>query len=48
MDHQADADDEPAMKAILAGMKKRHEKTGDTPILIHLVSTHTSCEVMCP
>ncbi|RPD68447.1 NAD(P)-binding protein [Lentinus tigrinus ALCF2SS1-7] len=34
--HAADSDDEPAMKAILAGMKKRHEKIGDTPILIHL------------
>ncbi|RDX57050.1 NAD-P-binding protein, partial [Lentinus brumalis] len=32
----ADADDEPPMKAILVGMKKRHEKTGDTPILIHV------------
>ncbi|KAI0701878.1 NAD-P-binding protein [Cerioporus squamosus] len=32
----ADADDEPSMKAILAGMKQRHEKTGDTPILIHV------------
>ncbi|KAI0739622.1 NAD(P)-binding protein [Daedaleopsis nitida] len=33
--HTANCDDEPAMKAILAGLKKRHETIGDTPILIH-------------
>ncbi|RPD68444.1 NAD-P-binding protein [Lentinus tigrinus ALCF2SS1-7] len=33
--HTADADDEGAMKAILAGLKRRHEKTGDVPHLIH-------------
>ncbi|RPD64771.1 NAD-P-binding protein [Lentinus tigrinus ALCF2SS1-6] len=33
--HTADCDHEPAMKAILAGLKKRHEKLGDKPILIH-------------
>ncbi|KAI0682657.1 hypothetical protein C8T65DRAFT_596423, partial [Cerioporus squamosus] len=32
---QADADDEAALKAILAGLKRRHEKTGDVPHLIH-------------
>ena len=31
----ADADDLPAMKAILTGMKRRKEKTGEVPILIH-------------
>ena len=34
---QADADDEAAMKAILEGLKKRHEKLGDLPILIQTV-----------
>ncbi len=34
---QADADNEAALKAINAGLKKRHEKLGDTPILIHTV-----------
>ena len=34
---QADADSEDPMKAILAGLKARYEKTGDKPILIHTV-----------
>ncbi|KAI0327641.1 NAD-P-binding protein [Cubamyces sp. BRFM 1775] len=33
--HCADADDVPAAKAILSGLKKRHAKLGDLPILIH-------------
>ncbi|TFK91171.1 NAD-P-binding protein [Polyporus arcularius HHB13444] len=33
--HTADCDHEPAMKAILAGLKKRHERLGELPILIH-------------
>ncbi|TFK78738.1 hypothetical protein K466DRAFT_58712, partial [Polyporus arcularius HHB13444] len=33
--HTADADDEAALKAILAGLKRRHEKTGDVPHFIH-------------
>ncbi|TFK78447.1 NAD-P-binding protein [Polyporus arcularius HHB13444] len=33
--HTADATDEAALKAILAGLKRRHEKTGDVPHLIH-------------
>ena len=35
---QADADDEDAAKAILQGLKDRHEKTGKVPSLIHTVS----------
>nr|VWP01140.1 G protein beta subunit (G protein beta subunit 1) [Ganoderma boninense] len=35
----ADCDDEGPMKAILAGLKARHEKTGDKPILIHTSGT---------
>ncbi|KAI0668324.1 NAD-P-binding protein [Trametes maxima] len=31
----ADCDDVDAMKAILRGMKARHDKTGDVPLLIH-------------
>ncbi|KAI0783990.1 hypothetical protein BC629DRAFT_541283 [Irpex lacteus] len=31
----ADSDDLGAVTAFLAGLKKRHEKTGDLPILIH-------------
>ncbi|KDQ64980.1 hypothetical protein JAAARDRAFT_118161 [Jaapia argillacea MUCL 33604] len=34
----ADADDVPAIKAILRGLKKRHDETGVAPILIHTVS----------
>ncbi|GJE92242.1 NAD(P)-binding protein [Phanerochaete sordida] len=30
-----DADDLPAMQALLKGLKNRHEKTGDVPVLIH-------------
>ncbi|KAI0646705.1 NAD-P-binding protein [Trametes meyenii] len=37
--HTADADDEPAAKAILSGLKKRHAKLGDLPILIHTSGT---------
>ncbi|OSC98275.1 NAD-P-binding protein [Trametes coccinea BRFM310] len=37
--HCADADDLPAAKAILRGMKKRHAKVGDLPILIHTSGT---------
>ncbi|KAI0682662.1 NAD(P)-binding protein [Cerioporus squamosus] len=33
--HTADATDEAALKAILAGLKRRYEKTGDVPHLIH-------------
>ncbi|KAJ8481047.1 hypothetical protein ONZ51_g6272 [Trametes cubensis] len=33
--HCADSDDLPAAKAILSGLKKRHAKLGDLPILIH-------------
>ena len=43
---QADADDPPSVKAVLAGLKSRHEKTGDLPIYIHTVrltrSWHTT------
>ncbi|KAH7928229.1 NAD(P)-binding protein [Leucogyrophana mollusca] len=35
----ADADDLGATKAFLAGLKKRHEKTGSPPILIHTSGT---------
>ncbi|KIP10737.1 hypothetical protein PHLGIDRAFT_210748 [Phlebiopsis gigantea 11061_1 CR5-6] len=35
----ADADDLPAMQAILKGLRQRHEKTGDVPILIHTSGT---------
>lgn len=35
---QADCDDVDALKAILSGLKARHEKTGDLPLLIHTVS----------
>ncbi|KAI1796988.1 NAD(P)-binding protein [Ganoderma leucocontextum] len=35
----ADADAEEPMKAILAGLKRRFEKTGDKPILIHTSGT---------
>lgn len=34
---QADADDLPFAQAFLAGLKKRHEKLGELPILIHTV-----------
>jgi hypothetical protein len=34
---QADADDLNAMKAILKGLKKRREATGQSPIYIHTV-----------
>ncbi|KAI0360216.1 NAD-P-binding protein [Trametes cingulata] len=37
--HTADCDDIDAIKAILNGLKKRHEKTGDLPILIHTSGT---------
>ncbi|KAI0635600.1 NAD-P-binding protein [Trametes polyzona] len=37
--HCANADDEPAARAILSGMKRRHEKLGDIPILIHTSGT---------
>ncbi|KAI0701253.1 NAD-P-binding protein [Cerioporus squamosus] len=37
--HTADCDHELAMKAILAGLKARHEKLGDLPILIHTSGT---------
>ncbi|KAI0635602.1 NAD-P-binding protein [Trametes polyzona] len=33
--HTADCDDVDAIKAILRGLKARHEKTGDLPLLIH-------------
>lgn len=35
----ADADDLPAMKAILEGIKRRKEKTGEVPLLIHTSGT---------
>jgi len=35
----ADADDLGAAKAVLAGLKKRHEQTGTVPILIHTSGT---------
>ncbi|KAI0368803.1 NAD-P-binding protein [Pilatotrama ljubarskyi] len=35
----ADCDNTDAIKAILSGLKKRHEKTGDLPILIHTSGT---------
>ncbi|KAI0822485.1 NAD-P-binding protein [Trametes gibbosa] len=37
--HTADADDEPAAKAILSGLRKRHAKLGDLPVLIHTSGT---------
>ncbi|KAI9061107.1 NAD-P-binding protein [Trametes sanguinea] len=37
--HCADADDLPAAKAILSGLRKRHAKLGDLPILIHTSGT---------
>ncbi|EIM92601.1 NAD-P-binding protein, partial [Stereum hirsutum FP-91666 SS1] len=37
--HTADADDLRAAKAILAGLKKRYEATGEAPILIHTSGT---------
>ncbi|KAI0648487.1 NAD-P-binding protein [Trametes meyenii] len=33
--HMADNDDVDAVKAILSGMRARHEKTGELPLLIH-------------
>ena len=50
---QADADSEDPMKAILAGLKARHEKTGEKPILIHTVcpkpiSPHSPPDVFPP
>ncbi|EIW84046.1 NAD(P)-binding protein [Coniophora puteana RWD-64-598 SS2] len=35
----ASSDDVPAIKAVLAGLKKRYEQTGVTPILIHTSGT---------
>ncbi|KAH8100946.1 NAD(P)-binding protein [Cristinia sonorae] len=35
----ADADNFPAIQTILRGLKKRHETTGDVPILIHTSGT---------
>jgi hypothetical protein len=35
---KADADNEDAAKAILRGLKDRHEKTGNVPSLVHTVS----------
>ncbi|KII85280.1 hypothetical protein PLICRDRAFT_179013 [Plicaturopsis crispa FD-325 SS-3] len=35
----ADCDDLPAAEAILRGLKKRHESTGKTPVLIHTSGT---------
>ncbi|OSC98273.1 NAD-P-binding protein [Trametes coccinea BRFM310] len=37
--HCADADDLPAAQAILSGLRKRHAKLGDLPILIHTSGT---------
>jgi len=37
--HAAHSDHVPAIKAILDGIKKRHEKTGEVPILIHTSGT---------
>ncbi|KAH9939261.1 NAD(P)-binding protein [Epithele typhae] len=37
--NMADCDDIPSAQAILAGMKIRHEKTGEIPILIHTSGT---------
>ncbi|THH19044.1 hypothetical protein EW146_g2059 [Bondarzewia mesenterica] len=39
--HTADADHLPAAKAILSGIKQRHKKTGEVPILIHTSGTGT-------
>ena len=44
---QADADDEAALKAILAGLKRRHEKTGDVPHLIHTVRVPSHVLLLC-
>ncbi|GJE97532.1 NAD(P)-binding protein [Phanerochaete sordida] len=35
----ADADDVPAMQAILRGLRTRHTRTGDVPVLIHTSGT---------
>ncbi|KAI0920646.1 hypothetical protein AcV5_010330 [Taiwanofungus camphoratus] len=35
----ADADDLPAIQAVLAGLRKRHASVGDLPILIHTSGT---------
>ncbi|KAH9944977.1 NAD(P)-binding protein [Epithele typhae] len=35
----ADCDDLPSAEAILAGMKARHDKTGEVPVLIHTSGT---------
>ena len=40
----ADSDDVPMMKAILKGMKRRHEKTGKVGVLIHVSGTGTIVE----
>ncbi|KAL7278981.1 hypothetical protein ACG7TL_006813 [Trametes sanguinea] len=37
--HCADADDVPAVNAILSGLRKRHATFGDLPILIHTSGT---------
>ncbi|PIL35390.1 hypothetical protein GSI_02116 [Ganoderma sinense ZZ0214-1] len=37
--HIADSDDEPLITAILRGLKNRHDKLGDLPILIHTSGT---------
>ncbi|CCM05824.1 uncharacterized protein FIBRA_08058 [Fibroporia radiculosa] len=41
----ADADNLPAMQAILRGLRKRHTATGDVPILIHTSGSGTVCEM---
>ncbi|KAI0368821.1 NAD-P-binding protein [Pilatotrama ljubarskyi] len=40
----ADCDNTEAIKAILSGLKQRHEKTGDVPLLIHTSGTGEICD----
>ena len=42
---QAESDNVPFIEAILSGLRKRHEKLGDLPILIHTVRAPFSSEL---
>ena len=42
---QAESDNVPFIEAILSGLRKRHEKLGDLPILIHTVRATFSSDL---
>ena len=42
---QAESDNVPFIEAILSGLRKRHEKLGDLPILIHTVRAPFSSDL---